>query len=110
MPGGEEARKERRMKVVLFCGGQGLRMRGAPADDLPKPMVPLGRRPLLWHVMRYYAHWGHKDFVLCLGRGGEIIKEHFVSGEDWRSNDFVLAPGSGPELLGRDDTRDWRIT
>lgn len=97
------------MKVVLFCGGQGLRMRGA-ADGLPKPMVPLGRRPLLWHVMRYYAHYGHKDFILCLGHGGEAIKEYFVADQEWRSNDFVLAPGgSGPELLGR-DMHDWRIT
>jgi glucose-1-phosphate cytidylyltransferase len=99
------------MKVVLFCGGQGLRMRGATADGVPKPMVPLGGRPLLWHVMRYYAHWGHKDFILCLGHGGEAIKEHFVAREDWRSSDFVLSPGAGarPEPLGRDDTRDWRI-
>ena len=99
------------MKVVLFCGGQGLRMRGAAADGLPKPMVSLGRRPLLWHVMRYYAHWGHKDFVLCLGHGGEAIKEYFVTNGEWRSNDFVLSPGSGagPELLGR-DMHDWRIT
>ena len=99
------------MKVVLLCGGRGLRMRGAAADGLPKPMVPLGRRPLLWHVMRYYAHWGHKDFILCLGHQSEAINEFFVTNEEWRSNDFVLAPGSGtgPELLGR-DMHDWRIT
>ena len=97
------------MKVVLFCGGRGLRMRGA-ADGLPKPMVPLGRRPLLWHVMRYYAHWGHKDFILCLGHGGEAIKEYFVANEEWRSGDFVLRPGggSGPEPFNR-DMRDWPI-
>jgi glucose-1-phosphate cytidylyltransferase len=99
------------MKVVLFCGGQGLRMRGAAADGLPKPMVPLGPWPLLRHVMRYYAHWGHKDFILCLGHGSEAIKEYSVSDQDWRSNDIVLSPGSGagPELLDR-DMRDWRIT
>jgi len=114
--GGGRARDERGMKVVLFCGGQGLRMRGGAADRLPKPMMPLGRRPLLWHVMRYYAHWGHKDFILCLGHGGEAIKEYFVSNEEWRFNDFVLSPGgeSGPELLDRDmldrDMQDWRIT
>jgi glucose-1-phosphate cytidylyltransferase len=89
------------MKVVLFCGG-----RGSAPETM---MAPLGRRPLLWHVMRYYAHWGHKDFVLCLGHGGEAIKEYFVSHEAWRSDDFVLAPGgTGPELLGP-DTRGWRI-
>ena len=98
------------MKVVLFCGGQGLRMRGA-GDGLPKPMVRIGSRPLLWHVMRYYAHWGHKDFVLCLGHGGEAIKEYFVRNEDWRSNDFVLSPGEGrgPEFSGRGHMHDWRI-
>lgn len=100
------------MKVVLFCGGQGVRMHGAAAEGVPKPLAPLGRRTLLWHVMRYYAHWGHRDFILCLGQGGEAIKEHFVAGEDWRSSDFTLVPGadSGPELLNRDDMRDWRIT
>jgi glucose-1-phosphate cytidylyltransferase len=100
------------MKVVLFCGGQGLRMRGAAPAGVPKPLVQLGRRPLLWHVMRYYAHWGHRDFILCLGHGGEAIKEYFVSGEGWRSSDFTMSfgGGSGPELLGRDDMRDWRVT
>lgn len=98
------------MKVVLFCGGHGLRMRGAAAEALPKPLVRIGRRPLLWHVMRYYAHWGHKDFVLCLGEGGEAIKRYFVDGEDWRSNDFVLTPGARePALLGVGDRHDWRI-
>ena len=83
------------MKVVLFCGGQGLRMRGVGAPDcsLPKPMVPLGNRPLLWHLMKYYAHWGHKDFVLCLGHKGEAIKEYFVGYKEWVSNDFVLSAG-----------------
>jgi len=97
------------MRVVLFCGGQGLRMRGATGGGVPKPMVPLGGRPLLWHVMRYYAHWGHKDFILCLGHGGEAIKEYFVAREGWRSGDFVLNPGREPEPLGRDDARGWRI-
>ncbi|MBD0273326.1 MAG: glucose-1-phosphate cytidylyltransferase [Acetobacteraceae bacterium] len=99
------------MKVVLFYGGQGLRMRGAAADGLPKPMVPLGRRPLLWHVMRYYAHWGHKDFILCLGHGGEAIKGYFAANEEWRSEDFVLAPGggTGPEPL-LCDAQGWRVT
>jgi len=55
------------MKVVLFCGGLGLRIRDA--EDIPKPMVQIGYRPVLWHVMKYYAHFGHKDFILCLGTG-----------------------------------------
>ena len=70
------------MKVVLFCGGQGLRMRGAAygngGSDLPKPMVPLGTRPILWHLMKYYAHFGHTDFILCLGYKGATIKEFFA--------------------------------
>lgn len=89
------------MKVVLFCGGQGLRMRGATADGMPKPMVPLGQRPLLWHVMRYYAHWGHKDFILCLGHGGEAIRNYFGDEGEWRSVGF------GPPDRGM---RDWRVT
>src|SRR5678810_994140 len=60
------------MKVVLFCGGQGLRIRDA--EDLPKPMVNIGYRPILWHVMKYYAHFGHKDFILCLGHRADAIK------------------------------------
>jgi glucose-1-phosphate cytidylyltransferase len=64
------------MKVVLFCGGAGLRLRGA-VDDVPKPMVPIGARPILWHLMKYYAHFGHRDFILCLGHKGEVIKEYF---------------------------------
>ena len=59
------------MKVVLFCGGQGLRMR-AGDDPRPKPMMTIGDRPVLWHIMRYYAHFGHTDFVLCLGYGATV--------------------------------------
>ena len=96
---------------MLFCGGRGLRMRGSGGGGVAKPMVMLGNRPILWYVMKYYAHWGHRDFILCLGHGGEAIKEHFVAHEEWRYNDFVLTPGggSGPEPLGRDDARGWRI-
>ncbi len=54
------------MKVVLFCGGLGTRLR-EHSDTIPKPLVNIGYRPILWHLMRYYAHFGHKDFVLCLG-------------------------------------------
>lgn len=97
------------MKVVLFCGGQGLRMRDV-TNDLPKPMVPLGNRPLLWHLMKYYAHWGHTDFILCLGYKGAAIKEYFVSYEEWLSNDFVLSNGGRKLELLRRDLHDWRIT
>ena len=65
------------MKVVLFCGGLGLRMREL-GERIPKPMVPLGNRPILWHVMKYYSHFGHKDFILCLGHKAEVIKRYFL--------------------------------
>ena len=65
------------MKVVLFCGGFGMRMREY-SEALPKPMVPIGYRPILWHVMKYYAHYGHKDFILCLGYKADVIKKYFL--------------------------------
>ena len=61
------------MKVVLFCGGRGLRLR-EHSEAIPKPMVRIGYRPILWHVMRYHAHYGHRDFILCLGYRGDAIK------------------------------------
>ena len=67
------------MKVVLFCGGYGMRMRTAEGDVIPKPLQMVGPRPLLWHVMQYYAHYGHKEFILCLGYGAEKIKDYFLT-------------------------------
>jgi glucose-1-phosphate cytidylyltransferase len=95
------------VKVVLFCGGYGMRMRDG-VSDLPKPMHPVGPRPLIWHVMRYYAHFGHTDFVLCLGYGAHHIKDFFLNYSETASNDFVLRGGS-VELLGS-DIQDWTIT
>lgn len=95
------------MKVVLFCGGYGMRMRDG-ASDLPKPMHPVGPRPLIWHVMRYYAHFGHQDFVLCLGYGARHIKNYFLNYDETESNDFTLHHGE-IELLGG-DIQDWDIT
>ena len=69
------------MKVVLFCGGLGMRLRDY-AENVPKPMVPLGYRPILWHLMKYYAHFGHRDFVLCLGYRGDMIKNYFLNYEE----------------------------
>src|SRR4051794_15845715 len=80
------------MRVVLFCGGYGMRMRDG-ASDLPKPMTTVGPRPLIWHVMRYYAHFGHTDFVLCLGYGAHHIKDFFLRYDETASNDFVLRGG-----------------
>lgn len=96
------------MKVVLFCGGYGMRMRTGLSDNVPKPMHPVGPRPLLWHVMRYYAHFGHKEFVLCLGYGGHHIKDFFLNYEETTSNDFVLQGGE-VKLLSS-DISDWSIT
>ncbi|GAB2936876.1 glucose-1-phosphate cytidylyltransferase [Rhodococcus aerolatus] len=96
------------MKVVLFCGGYGMRMRTGVADDLPKPMHRVGPRPLLWHVMRYYAHFGHTDFVLCLGYGAHHVKEFFLQYRETTSNDFVLRRGD-VELLSS-DISDWTVT
>ena len=81
------------MKVVLFCGGYGMRMRSGAADDVPKPMAMVGPRPLIWHVMRYYAHFGHTEFILCLGYGAHHIKDFFLNYEETTSNDFVLRGG-----------------
>lgn len=95
------------MKVVLFCGGYGMRMRDG-VSDLPKPMARVGPRPLLWHVMRYYAHFGHTDFVLCLGYGAHHIKDFFLNYSETASNDFVLRDGR-VELLAA-DIDNWTIT
>jgi glucose-1-phosphate cytidylyltransferase len=97
------------MKVVLFCGGLGMRLRDY-ADNVPKPMVPIGYRPIIWHVMKYYAHFGHKDFILCLGYRGDMIKHYFLNYEECVSNDFVLSDGGAKRELLNSDISDWRIT
>ena len=97
------------MKVVLFCGGLGMRMRSG-SESLPKPMMPIGSRPVLWHVMRYYAHFGHTEFILCLGFGAHSVKDYFLHYDETASNDFVLTKGcEHVELLGS-DISDWKIT
>lgn len=97
------------MKVVLFCGGQGLRIRDNP-ESVPKPMISIGYRPLLWHVMKYYAHFGHKDFILCLGYRADIIKNYFLQYNECTSNNFVLTEGGKSLRLLNSDIHDWRIT
>jgi glucose-1-phosphate cytidylyltransferase len=97
------------MKVVLFCGGLGMRMR-ADNHSLPKPMMQIGSRPVLWHVMRYYAHFGHNEFVLCLGYGAEAVKQYFLDYRETASNDFVITKGGQHvEMLGT-DISEWTIT
>ncbi len=97
------------MKVVLFCGGTGMRLRGY-ADDIPKPMVEIGTRPILWHLMKYYAHFGHKDFILCLGYKGNCIKDYFLHYNEAVSNDFVWAKGGKQIQFLNRDIDDWTIT
>lgn len=96
------------MKVVLFCGGLGMRMREV-SEHIPKPMVEIGGRPVMWHVMKYYAAMGHKEFVLCLGYKAHVIKDYFVKHAEYRSNDFVLHGDGSMELIDP-DIPDWRIT
>jgi glucose-1-phosphate cytidylyltransferase len=97
------------MKVVLFCGGLGMRMRDG-VTNAPKPMAMIGDRPLMWHVMRYYAHFGHTDFVLCLGYGASVVKDFFLNYDETKSNDFVLEGGAREVKLFKTDISDWRIT
>jgi len=97
------------MKVVLFCGGRGTRLNG-PTGDLPKPMMSIGYRPILWHVMKYYAHFGHQDFILCLGFRADAIKDYFLHYDEAISNDFVLSGGGRQVKLMHSDIDDWTIT
>lgn len=97
------------MKVVLFCGGLGTRLR-EHSETIPKPLVNIGPRPIIWNLMRYYAYHGHKDFILCLGYGGEQIKEYFLNYNECLSNDFVLSDGGKKIRLHNHDIHDWTIT
>jgi glucose-1-phosphate cytidylyltransferase len=80
------------------------------AENVPKPMVPIGYRPIVWHIMKYYAHFGHKEFILCLGYRGDLIKQYFLNYEEGLSNDFVLSEGGRKRELLHSDISDWRIT
>jgi glucose-1-phosphate cytidylyltransferase len=97
------------MKVVLFCGGLGTRLR-EHSDTIPKPLVNVGYRPIMWHLMRYYAHFGHTEFVLCLGYRGDLIREYFLKYSEALSNDFTLSEGGRRITLHTSDIDDWKIT
>ena len=97
------------MKVVLFCGGLGTRL-GEYSETIPKPMVDIGYRPLMWHLMRYYAHYGHKEFILCLGYRGDYIKKYFLEYNECLSNDFVYEKGGKEIHLYNHDIDDWTIS
>ena len=97
------------MKVVLFCGGQGLRLQEA-SPRVPKPLITVGDQPILLHLMRYYAHFGHREFILCLGHRAAAFKEYFLHYNEALSNDFVLSDGGRRvEVLDR-EMDSWRIT
>ena len=97
------------MKVVLFCGGMGTRLR-EHSDTIPKPLVNIGRRPIIWHIMRFYAHYGHKDFILCLGYRGDLIRKYFLEYNSYLDRDFVLTDGGSQLEPKESDIADWRIT
>jgi glucose-1-phosphate cytidylyltransferase len=97
------------MKVVLFCGGLGTRLKEY-SETIPKPMVEIGYRPLMWHLMRYYAHFGFKDFILCLGYRGDYIKKYFLNYDECMSNDFVMKNGGRDVQLYSNDIEDWTIS
>jgi glucose-1-phosphate cytidylyltransferase len=99
------------MKVVIFCGGLGVRM-GEETQRIPKPMIEIGGKPILWHIMRYYSMWGHSEFILALGYKSEVVKQYFLSYNGALFNDFVLGHSNGQtslQLLSR-DLDEWQIT
>jgi glucose-1-phosphate cytidylyltransferase len=98
------------MKVVILCGGLGTRLR-EETEFRPKPMVKIGTKPILWHIMKHYAHYGFKDFVLCLGYRGEIIKEYFYNYEVY-NEDFTVCLGKQKSVQIHDSQSDldWRVT
>lgn len=98
------------MKVVILCGGKGTRLR-EETEFRPKPMVPIGNRPILWHIMKTYAHHGHREFILCLGYKGEMIKEYFRN-YLWNTCDITLMLGKMASVQCHDghDEEDWSVT
>jgi glucose-1-phosphate cytidylyltransferase len=98
------------MKVIILCGGLGTRLR-EETEFRPKPMVPIGGFPILWHIMKYYAHFGHKEFVLCLGFKGEMIKDYFRQ-YNWNTSDVTLTLGREPEIRYHNShaEEDWTVT
>ncbi len=96
------------MKVVLFCGGLGTRIREY-SEAVPKPMIPVGHQPILWHVMDYYSQYGHRDFVLCLGYKANTIKEFFLNYKPQQFSDLIVSGGGRDvEVIGK-PKEDWRI-
>jgi glucose-1-phosphate cytidylyltransferase len=105
----ERVREAPLVKVVIFCGGMGVRM-GEETQRIPKPMIAVGGQPILCHIMKWYASWGHDEFVLCLGYKGEVVKDYFLHYQEALSNDFILSNGGRDVELLRTDISNWRIT
>ncbi len=97
------------MKVVIFCGGLGTRLR-EHSETIPKPLVTVGYRPIVWHLMRYYAHFGHNEFFLCLGYRGDLVREYFLRYDEAMTNDFTLHTSDRHLELHTSDLDDWKIT
>ncbi len=97
-------------KVVILCGGLGTRLK-EETEIKPKPMVAIGNKPILWHIMKIYAHYGFKDFILCLGYKGDVIKEYFLN-YDILNSDFSikLGPKKAVTVHNTSDTSDWTVT
>lgn len=98
------------MKVVILCGGYGTRIRSV-AEDIPKPMIPIGEYPILWHIMKYYASMGHNEFILCLGYKSSVIKDYFLNYEI-HTTDFSITLGEKDSLKihNNHSEADWKIT
>ncbi|MCZ2481759.1 glucose-1-phosphate cytidylyltransferase [Aquirufa nivalisilvae] len=98
------------MKVVILCGGQGTRIRDV-ADNIPKPMIPVGNYPIVWHIMKYYSLFGHKEFIICLGHQGKVIKEYFLNYQV-NTSDFTLRLGDKESIQFKNKIQesDWEIT
>lgn len=96
------------MKVVILAGGFGTRL-AEYTDIIPKPMVTIGERPILWHIMKRYAHYGHKDFQIALGYKGDVIKKYFLE-HNQLSCDFAIDLGTGKQSYFNRDSVDWRVT
>jgi len=97
------------MKVVLFCGGLGTRIRDY-SENVPKPMIPIGHQPMLLHIMQYYSHYGHRDFILCLGHKANVIREYFLNYNPARDADCIISDfGKKVDIIGN-GVPDWRVT
>lgn len=98
------------MKVVLFCGGLGTRIREY-SEAIPKPMIPVGYQPILWHVMQYYSYFGHTDFILCLGYKANVVRDFFLTHRPQSYADCVVSNhGGNVEIIGNPVEENWNVS